>query len=91
MHTVCKHPSVGCAACVRACVLRVCRASCVHVNLQGTDLVRPSTTVITHTISRSRADTETNRSSPSTCTDSFTVASFDPVAYAPCQHLATFL
>ena len=40
---------------------------------------------------RSHADTETNRKSASTCANSFTVTSLDPVAYASYQYLAEFL
>jgi len=43
------------------------------------------------TSSRSHIDTEAKQSNASTCTDSFTVTSLDPVDYAPYQHLATFL
>ena len=92
VHVCCVHVccAVFCAcvlcACMNVCVcMYVCVASCVRVNLQETDLARPSITC-NHTlpISRSNADTETNRSSTSKCTDSFTATSFEPVAYALC-------
>ena len=44
------------------------------------------------TNARSHTDTETNSSSASTCAGcAFTAKSLDPVAYAPCQHLAILL
>ena len=69
-----------------ACVVRVVFGfiiykSCSKLALEPTDKSHPHALEHTHR----------QQSNTSTCADSFTVTTLDPVAYNPCRYLAKFL
>ena len=65
-----------------ACVVRVVFGQIIcKLALEPTDKSHP----------RALEHTHRQQSNTSTCADSFTVTSLDPVAYNPCRYLAKFL